>query len=214
VAKLTPAPKRVRYAIPPVSAKDVAAFREAIAGHRWESVYLVALGTGLRQGEILGLTWQDVDLEAGTLTVRHSLQAGELVETKTDHSRRTLRLPLPVSTELRRQRQRQSESREAARRWDVRGFVFTTANGGPLDGVNVTHELRRLLVRAGLRPMRFHDLRHAFATLQIEAGAGLFEISRALGHKDITTTADVYAHLTDAMAQQTADRMTAILGTG
>jgi len=84
--------------------------------------------------------------------------------------------------------------------------VFATPEGRPLDSVNVTHDLADALARAKLPRQRFHDLRHAFATLQLGAGADLFDVSRALGHTNIATTADIYAHWTDKMRQGVADR--------
>jgi len=84
--------------------------------------------------------------------------------------------------------------------------------GRPLESRNVTTDLQAALARAGLPRQRFHDLRHAFATLQLEAGAELLEVSRALGHTDIGTTAKLYAHWTEAMAARTAERMSGILG--
>jgi integrase len=106
----------------------------------------------------------------------------------------------------------QAAARGQARRWDARGFVFSTSTGHPLRSQNVTRDLHAPLAAAGSPRQRFHDLRHAFATLQLEAGADVFEMSRALGHACIATTANTYVHFTRAMAQRSADRMTAILG--
>jgi integrase len=111
-----------------------------------------------------------------------------------------VRLPLPVSAVLRRL-PRVTPS-----------LVFCTGTGRPLDPRNLTRELQRVLSAAGLPRQRFHDLRHAFATLQLEAGADLYEVSRALGDASITTTANVYAHWTASMAERTAERMSEILG--
>ena len=89
--------------------------------------------------------------------------------------------------------------------------MFTTAIGTPLDGRNVTHELQAALSRAGLPRQRFHDLRHAYATLMLEAGEDLAMVSRTLGHSNISTTADTYAHVTPAMQERSAARMDQIL---
>jgi site-specific recombinase XerD len=112
---------------------------------------------------------------------------------------------------LRRHRVEQAAARAQAKRWDARGFVFTTSTGRPLSSQNVTRDLHSALAAAGLPRQRCHDLRHAFATLQLEAGADVFEVSRALGHASIATTANTYGHFTRAMAERSADRMTAIL---
>jgi integrase len=91
------------------------------------------------------------------------------------------------------------------------GLVFTTERGTPLDSRNVTRYLQAHLARLGLPRQRFHDLRHAFATLMIESGEDLGVVSRILGHADFATTADVYAHLTPAMLDHAAKRMDGIL---
>jgi len=102
-----------------------------------------------------------------------------------------VRLPLPVVAALIRWQRQQVLDRDRAKIWDARGFVFTTRAGRPLESRNVTGDLQAILAVAGHPRQRFHDLRHAFATLQLEAGAELLEVSRALGHTDIGTTANV-----------------------
>lgn len=150
-----------------------------------------------------------------TLSVRHTLRLGTrtLAAPKTERARRTLRVGPDVATVLREHRIRQLEERLAAgSRWHDGDFVFATSIGTPLDSRNVTHALQSALARAGLPRQRFHDLRHAYATLMLEDGEELAVISRSLGHANISTTADVYAHLTPAMLERSAARMDAILG--
>lgn len=115
-----------------------------------------------------------------------------------------LRLPQQVVTALLEHRSRQSIV-------PLAGLIFTTAKGPPLDTRNVTRYLQRHLAALDLPRQRFHDLRHAFATLMIESGEDLGAVSRILGHADFATTADVYAHLTPAMLDRAAERMEAIL---
>ena len=198
----------------PLAASEARALLASDEHHRLGPLFTLAIATGLRQGELLGLRWQDIDLHAGRLSVRHTLQEGErtLADVKTERSKRTLRRGSAAVTALREQRRRVLEARGAAgSRWQDGDFVFVAANGSPLDGRNVTHELQAALRRAGLPRQRFHDLRHAFATLMLEAGEDLAIVSRSLGHATITTTADVYAHLTPAMQERSAARMDTIL---
>jgi integrase len=213
-ATLVDPPAKARLELRPLSADEVGAFLESIADTRDAPLYTVAIGTGMRQGELLGLRWSDVDLEAGTLTVRHSLdrRTFELAEPKTDFARRTLRLGGEVGAALRSQRRRQLEERVAAgSRWQERDLVFASPIGAPLDHAVVRRRLQAALAEAGLPRQRFHDLRHAFATLSLEQGEELGVVSKMLGHSNISTTADVYAHLTPAMAQRAADRLDVVL---
>jgi integrase len=114
---------------------------------------------------------------------------------------------------LRSHRARQAAERLAAGpRWRDGGYIFTTTIGTPLDSRNVTRAFQDALARAGLPHQRFHDTRHAYATLMIEDGEEVAVVSRTLGHADRSTTADIYAHLTPAMLERTAARMDAILG--
>ncbi len=114
---------------------------------------------------------------------------------------------------LREHRRQQLEERLASgRRWHDHDFVFTSPTGELLDAATVTHRFQAALVAAGLPRKRFHDLRHACATLRLEQGEELAVVSRILGHASITTTANVYGHLTDTMLGRAADRTDAILG--
>ena len=209
VCALIDPPAKARHELRPLSGDQLRAFLDGIAGDRLEALYVTAAGTGLRQGELLGLRWQDVDLDRGELSVRHTLQRGTrtLGEPKTERARRTLRLPGAVVAALRRHRERQAIV-------PLVGLVFTTERGTPLDARNVTRYLQVHLARLGLPRQRFHDLRHAFATLLIESGEDLGVVSRILGHAQFATTADVYAHLTPAMLDRAAERMDRVLSGG
>jgi integrase len=207
VCSLLDPPARRRREIRPLSRAELRALLAGLRGDRLEALYVTALGTGLRQGELLALRWQDVDLARGELTVRHTLQRGtlELAEPKTERARRTIRLPSAVRDALSRHRELQAIV-------PLSGLVFTSRKGTPLHSRNVTQDLQRHLERLGLPRQRFHDLRHAFATVLIEDGEELGVVSRILGHSQYATTADVYAHLTPAMLDRAAARMDGLLG--
>lgn len=131
-------------------------FLASVEGDRHEALYLTALATGLRQGELLGLRWQDVDLDDGTVTVRHTLGRGGLGlgEPKTESSKRTIRLPSLALAVLGRHKAAQ----KVVRLGD--GYVFATDKGTPLDHRNVSRSFQRVIQRAGIYHHRFHDLRH------------------------------------------------------
>jgi integrase len=206
VATLVDPPSRAHTEMQPLTRAQVRIFLDGVRGDPREALYLVALGAGLRQGELLALRWSDVDLARGELTVRHTLGrfTRQPEPTKTPRSRRTLRLPQQVIAALAAHRDRQSVV-------PLSGTVFTTSRGTPLHQSNVTLSLQRTLRRLGLPQRRFHDLRHTFATLALEAGEGIDAVSRALGHTSIATTANIYGHWTPVMAQQLADRMDEVL---
>lgn len=177
-------------------------------------LWAVLVSTGLRQGEALGLSWPDVDLAAGTLTVRRSLVRGDdgqptLGSPKSDRSRRTIALPAAARDALTRQRSRQDAQRAAlGSAWQgVEDLVFTDAVGRPLTGRRITPALRVALGNAGLPAVRCHDLRHTAATLQLAAGVPLAVISRTLGHSTISVTADIYAAVTPDLRREAADAM-------
>ena len=181
-----------------------------------EALYSVALALGLRQGEALGLRWQDIDIDRHQSSVSHALQriGGrlELVEPKTRRSRRTMVLPVTVADALRRHRDVQAqERRRAGSEWVEADFVFTTQWGKPLDGSFVRRDFPRLLDAAGLPPMRFHDLRHSCASLLLAQGVAARTVMEVLGHSQISLTLDTYSHVMPQLVQDAANAMDKIL---
>ena len=176
---------------------------------------IVAATTGLRQGELLGLAWPDVDLVARTLTVRRSLARSygptgwDLAEPKSAGSRRTVNLPAAAVAAFEAQRTRQDAAHEVVgKAWqDVDNLVFTDDGGSPQRGYNVTRVFHAFLVSAGLPSVPFHALRHTAATAMLAAGVPLAVISRTLGHSTISITADIYAAVVPELRREASDAM-------
>jgi integrase len=216
VAALVEAPHVARYEIRVLGPAEARQFLEIASDDRLAALYTVALAVGLRQGEALGLRWEDVALDAGSLMVRHALQriSGklQLVEPKTQLSRRTIALPPFAVAALRKHRTRQlQEQLWAGSRWQEQGLVFTSSIGTPLDGSNVTHRLQRLLREAGLPRQRFHDLRHSAASLLLVQGVHPRVVMETLGHSQISLTLNTYSHVIPSLQREAADRMEAVL---
>jgi integrase len=224
VAALARPPRMERHELAVLSADETRRLLDGTEADWLGPLYAVAATTGLRQGELLGLTWADVDgLDslAPSLTVRHSLAlaaAGgwELAEPKTPRSRRTLELGATAARALRRQRTRQKEARlVAGDLWQDRaGMVFTDTLGRTLSGSNVTHSFQDALARLGLPHVRFHDLRHGAASLMLAQGVPLKLVSESLGHSSIAITADVYSHLDREQRRESSDAIERALGSG
>ena len=179
-------------------------FREARESGVFELYYL-ELATGLRRGELLGLKWEDIDLERGDLRVRRQVSRinGEVVEAplKTKNAYRTLPLAEDTVSVLREQRRKVGNS----------PWVFPSPNGGPISPDSVLHMLHRVLKRAGLPKVWFHDLRHTFATLALQNGVDVKTVSGMLGHFSAGFTLDTYAHITSAAQRQAAQTMGSVL---
>lgn len=160
-----------------------------------------------------------MDLAASTVTVRHALQRIDgrldLVEPKSTTSHRVVALPAIVAGGLRAQRTRQlTERLLAGSRWkdDPRGLVFTTSVGTPMDGIAVTRRFQALVERAGLRRQRFHDLRHACASLLLAQGVAPRVVMETLGHSQISLTLNTYSHVIPAVGRAAAEQMDVVLG--
>ncbi len=186
-------------------------------------LYAVALATGCRLGELLGLSWDDLADDGASIVVRRSLAAVDnidpetgkrhrtwrLAEPKTAKSRRTVMLPAVAIEALRRQKARQAAARLAAgTAWqDRHNLIFSDALGRPARPDNVSGYFRAAVDRLGLPHVRFHDLRHSAATLMLSQGVPLKVVSETLGHSSIAITADVYQHVTPDLRREAAEAM-------
>ncbi|PYC64933.1 site-specific integrase, partial [Streptomyces tateyamensis] len=186
-------------------------FLTAAHGHRFQTLFELALRTGLRKGELLGLRWEDLDLDAGTASIRRTLQRTRAsglttLPTKTISSERRIALPAPCLASLRAHRDRQArEKQQADAEWMDNGLVFTRPDGHPIEPATLTRHFNALLRRSHLRAIRFHDLRHSTATLLLEQGVELVVIKELLGHAHIGVTASVYAHVRLRLQRQAID---------
>ena len=225
VCTLEPAPSPARREMRVLDPDQARTLLAAAQGDRLEALYVVATALGLRQGEALGLSWADVDFDAGTVAVRHTLHRVPkllrddsderprnhyvLADPKTDGSARTVHAPKFVMAALKAHRVRQVEERLATGdAWDPEwDLVFATAIGTPLDGPTVTRAFQALLAQAGLPTMRFHDLRHSAATLMLVRGVDMRVVQDILGHASYTTTAKFYAHVLPGQRRDAASRM-------
>ena len=192
-------------------------FLGAIKGHRLEALFSVALSLGLRQGEILGLRWQDVDFEGKRLLIRFQLQRVEgrlqLVEPKTPKSVRTLMLPQLAVSALAQHRARQEQERQlAGTGWVETRMVFTTTIGTMLDPRNLLKAFYAILKSSDVPKVRFHDLRHSAATLLLTQGVHPRVVMDLLGHSSIAVTLDTYSHVIPDLQRESASQMDAILG--
>ena len=207
-------PRAEKPEIKPLDNDAMASFIKAIQGHRFETIYLTMLFTGMRRGEICGLTWDCVDLERGTILINKQLQnvqgqPGEfhLVSTKNSKGR-TITAAASVVQLLRRHRTQQIQDRlKAGSLWEDNGFVFCNELGGHLSPNTIYHNYKRIVASIGLPDARLHDLRHSYAVAALRAGDDIKTVQGNLGHHAAAFTLDVYGHVTEEMKQASADRM-------
>lgn len=193
-------PKPAHKEMKTLSADWLAAFlREAKESGVFE-LYYIELATGLRRGELLGLKWSDIDFNQGILHIRRQVARinGEVVEAplKTENSYRTLPIGADAVEILLEQKEKTHSE-----------YVFPSSTGDPISPDSVLHMLHRVLKRAGLPKVRFHDLRHTFATLALQNGVDIKTVSGMLGHYSAGFTLDTYAHVTTAAQKQAAQTM-------
>ena len=213
VVHLVDPPRMAHYEMATLSPEQARRFLAAAQGERLEALYVLALSTGMRAGELLALKWCNVNLDGATLQVRETLQQTRsgyvFAEPKTARSRRQIALSGTAVEALRRhQLQQVAEQERIGPVWGDLGLVFPNTIGRPLDNVNLLrYWFRPLLQHAGLPRMRFHDLRHSAATLLLGSGVNPKIVSEMLGHASVAITLDIYSHVMPHMQQQAAQAM-------
>jgi integrase len=182
----------------------------SVIGHRWEALFHLAIASGMRQMELLGLKWVDLDWLRQTIKVERQLVRPDKTgvkfqSTKTRAGRRTIPLGNQTINVLRDYYERQQAERLAMGwRWAEYGLIFTNSHGGPIAQSNLHKEFHRLLKHTGLPDIRFHDLRHTAASLMLNHGVAPIIVARRLGHSKASITLDVYGHLIPTMQTEAA----------
>ncbi|HTK06309.1 MAG TPA: site-specific integrase [Ktedonobacteraceae bacterium] len=219
VCDLVSPPRRARFEIQPLTTEQAEKLLIVVRGHKWEALYILALVTGLRRGEILGLKWQDIDFKTGTLQVRRILSRVPTkmpgrthvyveAEPKTKQSRRSVAIaPFALAT-LAIHRTKQQEAKiKAGETWQEHDYVFCTSLGTHLNPNEVVKELKKLLNLAGLPNIRFHDLRHSSASLLLSLGIHPKIVQEILGHTQISMTMDIYSHVLPVMHRDAINKL-------
>ena len=210
IARADPVPEREPRLLSPEAAWGVLA---AIEDPQLRRMATVALHVGIRQGELLGLRWQDIDWENGEIHVSRQLQRTEgryeLGEVKSRKSKRALPLTPAATEALTQERESQQAARSGGRRLrePIPDLVFETATGQPRSGFAVTHQFAAALAAAGLEPMHWHHLRHAFSGLMLGAGVEIATVSALLGHSSVALTARTYAGVERSLKHDATDRL-------
>jgi integrase len=199
VANTVAPPRQPRQEIRPLAVGQVKTLLTAACGNRLEALYVLAVTTGMRQGELLGLKWEDVDRGTGTLQVRRTVFNGQINPPKTSSGRRIVKLSQTALEALRKHSERRQQG----------AWVFSSRNGTPVGSWNFIHRSWYPLKEAARLPKatRFHDLRHTAATLLLLKGVNPKIVSSMLGHANISTTLDIYSHVLPNMQDGAAGAM-------
>ncbi|MCC3868937.1 tyrosine-type recombinase/integrase [Terrisporobacter mayombei] len=199
-------------------------FLEAIKGHELELLYIVALGTGLRIGEILGLKWSDIDFKNNELHVNRSLQKAAIYEDdkivryevqettpKTKNSLRTIPVPQNIIKKLRTHKNEQNELILLLQEeYNNKNYVFCNKLGRPIEDKRPGRNLKTILTSIGIEPIKFHALRHTYATRLFEAGIPPKTVQHLMGHSDIETTMNIYTHVMKEQKLEAVDKINSI----
>lgn len=207
----TKTPKQERQAISVWTPEEAARFLRSAEGHRLYPLFVLALATGLRQGELLGLEWENVDLDARRIyVVKQRSRVSGVAEPKTSRSVRSVDIDARTADILREHRRRQEEDRRLLG-LPPTPLVFASEAGTYLNPSNVVRTMRTLIRRSGVKWIRFHDLRHTHATHLLLAGVNPKVVSERLGHASVGFTLDTYSHLLPSMQRQAAEAVSALI---
>ncbi len=208
-------PKVQKPELKPLTDGRIVNFLGAIKGHCYELLYTIDLFTGMRKGEILGLTWDCVNLDTGIIIINKQLiqekkKGGKYKLAPTKNSKgRTVCIPPSVIELFRQQKARQKEwKKNAGSAWNNSdNLVFTNELGAHLSHTTVSHSFKKVMRSIGMESTRFHDLRHSYAVAAIESGIDMKTVQENLGHHAASFTMDVYGHVSERMRLDGANRM-------
>lgn len=209
-------PKVKRPKIEPMEDEDITRFLKAIKGHKYENVFFLTLFAGLRQGEVLGLTWNCVDFENNTILIdkqlkrtSHSTGAVYILDSTKNGKERMITLAPSVIEVLANQKTWQEKCKETAgQAWNNEwNLVFTNELGEHLNHPTIYENYKRIVKKLGLDSKRFHDLRHTYAVASLESGDDIKTVQDNLGHATASFTLDVYGHVNKEMKKKSAQNM-------
>ena len=206
-------PRMERQEMHTLTAEEAQQLLATAKGHRLEALVALALTTGMRRGELLALQWKDIDWKGGSLQVRRSVnryvgQGFKVSEPKTKQSRRKIVLPVFVLEVLKEHRTRQLEERlQAGPTWEDHGLVFSNAYGNYLNPSHLGTDFHKLLKKAQLPMVRFHDLRHTAASLLLKMKVSPKMVQELLGHSDIEMTLGIYSHVLPGIHEEAMEKM-------
>jgi len=217
--ELVDPPSPRKKAMRTMTPAEVEALLETAQDNRYYPVIYTAVSAGLRQAELLGLRWRDIDLDMLGISVSQALykRGGvcRFIEPKTSHSRRRVAMTPKLACYLREYRaERESLYWQLGQPLTLDSLMFSSPEGKPLDPSVLSHEFQRIVRRAGLENVRFHDLRHTFASLMLLRGAKPKVISEALGHSSVAFTMDTYSHIIEGMQEDAMALLDEVLPTG
>ena len=203
-------PKRFKKEISVLDSQQLPAFFKAIEGHPFQYLYLLDLFTGLRQSELLGLQWGDVDFNKQTLHIQRQLQylgnanGGFQYTTPKNNKSRTIHLPDRALSALKHQRAMQNQMHLAAgSAWNnPDDLIFTNELGEHLRHETVYRNLKNIFKSMGVTGLRFHDLRHSYSVISLQSGCDIKTVQENLGHYAAAFTLDTYAHATETMRRE------------
>jgi integrase len=210
-------PREVKREMSVLNLEQVQSLLSFLVGTRFEALYYLALTTGLREGELLGLKWSDLDWVTSRLQVQRQLQripheGLQLVEPKSKAGRRAITLGSQAVEKLRKHNELQQLERQfAGDRWQENDLIFPSTIGTPMEPRNLIRFHDETLEKIGLPPIRFHDLRHTAATLMLKQGTHPKIVQERLGHAQIQLTLDTYSHVLPDMQGEIANRLDELL---
>lgn len=207
-------PRVPRAEIKPLNEEQISDFLQAIKGHPLERLFLVTLFTGMRQGEVLGLTWDCVDFSRGNLLIKKQLikerKAGGkylFAPLKNDKTRRITPAPSIMQVLLKQKEAQKIWQAQAGCEWEDSGLVFTNEYGRYLTHITVYRNFKAIMAQIGSPQTRFHDLRHSYAVAALRSGDDVKTVQETLGHYTAAFTLDVYGHVSEQMRWESAQRM-------